>query len=75
LLVPLGALSVLGYLITGGDAQSVPPIVAPSTSHSVTVTIRNFNFDPPIVAIGPGQTGVWVNKDGTTHTIMSDSNA
>ena len=41
-------------------------------TNSVEVTIDNFNFTPPALAIPAGTKVTWVNKDDVPHTVTSD---
>ena len=41
-------------------------------TNSIVVTIDNFNFTPPALAISAGTTVTWVNKDDVPHTVTSD---
>jgi plastocyanin len=43
-----------------------------ATTKSITVLITNEKFSPQIIAANVGDTIVWVNKDTTPHTSVSD---
>lgn len=40
-----------------------------------TVYIQNFAFNPTSLTVKAGTTVTWVNKDSTTHTVISDNGA
>jgi plastocyanin len=76
ILVPLGALVVLVYLLLGADGQARGSATAQDMARAAAVvTISGYRFTPDMVAIRPGQTVAWINKDGPTHTVTSDDNA
>ena len=35
--------------------------------------MKNYAFDPPTLTIKPGTVVTWINQDGPTHTVVSDS--
>ncbi len=37
-------------------------------NQEVTVTIKNFTFEPALITVAPGDTIVFVNEDGAPHT-------
>jgi plastocyanin len=55
-------LAALPVLATTARAQ---------TTH--TVTIKNFSFNPPNLAISVGDTVTWVNEDRPRHSAWEDS--
>lgn len=40
--------------------------------NAVTVSIRDFSFDPVQIAVAPGTTVTWVNE-GSPHTVTADN--
>ncbi len=44
-----------------------------SAPANVTVSIKNFSFNPATVTIKTGTKVTWVNNDAVSHTITSDS--
>jgi plastocyanin len=52
---------------------STPDTQTPPASSNVTVSIKNFSFNPSILTIKVGIKVTWVNDDGVNHTITSDS--
>jgi plastocyanin len=45
----------------------------PPSPQTYAVTISNFSFSPATITIKVGSTVTWTNKDGTTHTVTSNS--
>lgn len=43
------------------------------TSNTNTVTIQNMSFNPSTLNVQVGTTVTWINKDSTTHHVVSDS--
>ncbi len=54
-----------------GSASHVSTVVK-LHQRQVTVTIHNFKFGPPKLAVSRGTRVVWVNKDSDPHTVTSD---
>jgi amicyanin len=57
------------------------PVATPTTGvtpaqtpqpESASVTIRDFEFDPPTVTIGAGGTVTWTNEGPSVHTVTAD---
>ncbi len=42
-------------------------------SENVTVTIKNFSFNPKVLNIKTGTKVTWINNDSAPHTVTSDS--
>src|SRR5919201_4548270 len=42
---------------------------------TMQVTIQNFAFRPQTITVAPGTTVIWTNKDGSEHTVTSDTGA
>jgi plastocyanin len=50
-------------------------VLAPSAGaqgKTMTVSIKNFAFNPPNITVAPGTTVTWVNNDQTAHTSTAD---
>lgn len=47
-------------------------VLAASASASVKVEIKNYKFGPDDVELQPGQSVVWENLDGASHSILID---
>jgi plastocyanin len=73
-LIALSILALLAFvpaaLAWQSQQQDTMMNTAPNSSSSVT--IEDFDFDPPDVAIQPGDTVMWVNRGNTPHTVTSD---
>jgi len=52
------------------SAPAAPPA---STGGGNTITIKNFAFDPSALTVKTGTVVAWVNQDGASHTIVSDT--
>jgi len=52
--------------------QVQAPANTPSPT-SVTVNIKNFSFSPSTLNVKTGTKVTWVNNDGVSHTVTSDS--
>jgi plastocyanin len=48
---------------------------AGAQGETVTVSIKNFAFDPPNATVSPGTTVTWVNNDQVPHTATADDGA
>jgi len=78
--VPILLLSLMTIVFLSGctsQPQNNPPPQQPPGNNStspqqVTVTIRNFAFDPPTITVKSGTTVTWVNEDSTPHLVASD---
>src|SRR5215218_4649581 len=42
---------------------------------TMTVSIKNFAFNPPNTTVAPGTTVTWVNNDQTAHTATANNGA
>ena len=66
------------YLSGGLGASATPaspaptPTPTPPPANAVQVTIQNFAFAPPTLAITTGTTVTWTNKDQIAHTATAD---
>jgi len=68
-------IAVLAMGCTSTTAPATPSTVAttaPAGSVSA-VTIQNFAFSQATITVAAGTTVTWTNKDGTAHTVTSDS--
>lgn len=69
-------LIVLFCIAAGCSSSPAPATKTPTQSASSggnTITIKDFAFDPPVIAIKPGTTITWVNQDTSPHTVVSDT--
>src|ERR1051326_658775 len=57
------------FLFAGCSGSSPPAPTGPQQA----VTIQNYAFNPANLTIAKGTTVTWTNKDGTYHTVTSDS--
>jgi amicyanin len=66
-----------GNASTGGTVTPKTTPAAPVTAvmPAVDVTISNFKFDAPAVAVKTGGTVTWTNKDSAQHTATADKGA
>jgi plastocyanin len=72
-LVALSFLALLVVVPVAGAQQQPQDMMGQSTTPKMwSVTIEDFDFDPPDVAIQPGDTVMWVNRGNTPHTVTSD---
>jgi plastocyanin len=70
-----GGLGVFALGVGACGGATGPPAAgstAPAPSH-LSVTIKNFTFQPSTFTVAPGATISVTNKDGVTHTFTSDS--
>jgi plastocyanin len=67
------AAAVLGAFVGSGLAGGV--MVARAASPAASVSIDNFTFTPPMVAVKAGTTVTWTNKDDIPHGIAATNNA
>lgn len=61
-LIFFGVLTILAAVVISG-----------CTSTTNTVTIQNMSFNPSTLNIQVGTTVTWINKDSTTHHVVSDT--
>lgn len=59
---------ILGIVTVSGCTSSLNQSEA-----AYTVTIQNMAFNPPTVYIQAGTTITWINKDSTSHHVVSDT--
>jgi plastocyanin len=48
---------------------------AGAQGETMTVSIKNFAFDPPNATVAPGTTVTWVNNDQVPHTVTANDGA
>lgn len=60
---------------SGGAAPSAPAGTQPNCGNPCTISIQNSQFgtNPSGIVVKAGTTVVWVNNDGTQHTVTSDT--
>ena len=68
------AAAVLASQCSAAGARANPEPRAESRE-PVVITISNFQFAPSELSVDVGDTIVWVNRDGFTHTSTADSAA
>lgn len=61
-----------GTLIASGPLRAGPP-VASSAPQKVSLTAKDFAFDPVQVSVAPGGTLTWTNKGQAPHTATFDA--
>jgi plastocyanin len=57
---------------TGNPFATSSNTATPNPS-AITVSIKNFAFDPAMVSVKAGTTVTWINNDSVSHTVTSDS--
>lgn len=61
---------------TAANKESTQPVQstvnAAKEATTVTVTIKDYKFDPANITINKGDTVVWINKDSMAHTATGD---
>jgi plastocyanin len=64
---------------TGEMIDTRTPAPAPgadasqAASQTVTLSVKDFAFNPKELTIAPGTTVIWHNEDAATHTVTSDT--
>lgn len=66
-LLAVAALTVLGTVSAAGR-PSVSTVATPAVN---AVYIKNFSFQPAVLAVKVGTTVTWTNYDSTPHTVTS----
>ena len=68
-------LVILACTAAGCSSSQAPaaPAGTPATPGENTISIKNFAFEPSALTVKTGTTVTWVNNDGASHTIVSDT--
>jgi plastocyanin len=70
------AILIIACMAAGCSSSPGPatPATTPASSGGGnTITIKNFAFNPSSLTVKTGTVVTWVNNDGVTHTIVSDT--
>jgi predicted lipoprotein with Yx(FWY)xxD motif/plastocyanin len=68
-----------GEPVSSGSGGAATTTTAASESsaggaaQTVTVSVKNFAFNPKELTVSPGTTVLWHNEDSATHTVTSDT--
>jgi len=63
-------------MAAGCSSSQTPPATAAPTSSVAggnTIAIKNFAFDPSSLTVKSGTVVKWINQDGASHAIVSDT--
>jgi plastocyanin len=63
-------------MAAGCTSYQTPPATAAPTISAAggnTVFIKNFAFDPSTLTVKSGTVVTWINQDGASHAIVSDT--
>ena len=73
--IPSAAVNTDAFCGTAPPSFRPEPVVLPphTSPMTVNIAIAGFAFDPPDLTINVGDTVVWTNNDGTTHSTTSDT--
>ena len=63
----LAGISIVGALLTAASCYAAEPVAA---NQELLVSIENMVFNPAEVAVAPGTTVTWLNKDVMPHTVV-----
>jgi len=66
----LAVVAVGTYFLVFKNKTSQAPALA---TNGTTVSIKNFAFNPSSLIVKTGTKVTWINNDGTSHTVTSDS--
>ncbi len=79
ILVVLSLIAAVSLAACSGGYGSTKPTTASKTStvpvSANSVDLASFAFSPGTITVKVGTTVTWTNKDGTTHTVTSDTGA
>ena len=79
ILVVLSLSAVVSLAACSGGYGSSNPTTTSKTStapaSASSVDLANFAFSPATITVKVGTTVTWTNKDGTAHTVTSDTGA
>jgi plastocyanin len=71
-------LVILACMSAGCSSYQTPAAPAtpqPSTGGGMTITMKNFAFDPSTLTVKTGTVVTWVNQDAASHSIVSDNSS
>jgi plastocyanin len=57
---------------SSGPASPAPAGTAAPAGGENTILIENFAFSPSALTVKSGTVVTWLNRDGTSHTVVSD---
>jgi plastocyanin len=68
-------LIILACTAAGCSSSPAPSSASaqPAAPGGNTISIKNFAFEPSTLTVKTGTTVTWVNNDGASHTIVSDT--
>ena len=73
--------ALIAAALGAASAPLLAPLILPAWAQgqanqgqAKTVSIENFTFNPPMLAVKAGTTITWTNKDDIPHGIASSSN-
>jgi plastocyanin len=66
-----GVLTLLAGLGLGVWADGPKAVSAPAPEAKTQVEINNFSFSPSTLTVPVGTQVIWINKDETTHNVVS----
>jgi plastocyanin len=75
------ALALAAACLAAAAQAAAPPLATKSAAAPAasvtrhTVTMENFQFNPPSITVKPGDTVEWVNKDILAHTATATDRA
>jgi plastocyanin len=74
-LVVLSFVAVVSLPACSGGYGASNPTTSSTPVSANSVTLANFAFSPTTITVKVGTAVTWTNKDGTTHTVSSDTGA
>ena len=72
-MAPRLLLSLLAATLPAGAAGS--DIIRPAALAPYAVEIRQMRFDPPVLTVPVGTMVIWLNEDGSPHTVADRGKA